>query len=133
MLPNILWMITPGEKAQETAAVPLWLNIVENIGRMAILVLPFFFNLDLSRRYSLFSLVGMGLALTVYYFAWGRYFMGGRTLTLMGAPLLAIPLPLAVAPVLFLALSAYLMGSWWMLGASLIFGIAHVWVSALTF
>jgi hypothetical protein len=31
-----------------------------------------------------------------------------------------------------LLLSAYLMGSWWMFGAALFFGIAHIWVSVLT-
>lgn len=135
MLPNILWMIFPGEKAQETAAVPLWLNIVENIGRIGILVLPFFFSLDLSRKYGPIALAGMALALAVYYFAWGRYVWGGRTLDLMGEPLLGMPLPLAVAPTIFLLLSAYLylMGSWWMFGTAFVFGAAHIWVSALSF
>ena len=43
-----------------------------------------------------------------------------------------MPLPMAVAPALFLILSAYLMGSWIMLAVSLWFGIAHIWVSALS-
>ncbi len=133
MLPNILWMILPGEKAQQEAKAPLWLTVLENTGRMVILVLPFFYHLDLSRMYGFMVLAVMGLALAVYYLAWGRYFLRGCTLDLMGAPLLGIPLPLVVAPVVFLLLSAYLMGSWWMFGASVIFGIAHIRVSQLTF
>ncbi len=37
-----------------------------------------------------------------------------------------------VLPILFLMLSSYLLQSWWMLGASVLFGIGHFWVSAIS-
>lgn len=133
MLPNFLWMALSRGVQEAGSPPPLWLNIVENVGRAAILLLPFFYDLNLSRPLSRPAAVGMGLALGVYYIAWVRYFTGSRTPELLGAPLFGIPLPLAVAPVALLLFSAYLMGSWWMLAASIVFGAAHIWVSALPF
>ena len=88
--------------------------------------------MDWRKNFSLPVVIGMGLALAVYYACWIRYFAGGRVAALLGAPFLGIPLPMAVAPITFFILSSYLMGSWWMLGASLLFGVAHIWISALT-
>jgi len=125
-------MLAPKSDAGQPALTFLWLAILENLGRAAVLILPFFFSLDLNKKFSTLTLIGMGLALTIYYAAWIRYFLGGRSIELLGTPLLGIPLPMAVAPIAFLLLSSYLMSSLWMLVASIFFGIVHIWVSALT-
>jgi len=132
MIPNVIWMLLPKVEAGEQDAEPLALTIVENLGRAAVLILPFFYTLDLSRKGGVVVAVGMGAALAIYYAAWVRYFVRGRPPELFRAPLLGIPLPLAVAPIAFLTLSSYLMGSWWMLGASILFGVVHIWVSAVS-
>ncbi|HNT76670.1 MAG TPA: hypothetical protein PKH77_16795 [Anaerolineae bacterium] len=132
MLPNVVWMLLPKVAVGAAPHEPLLLTVLENIGRLATLILPFFFALDLHKRFSLPVMIGMGLALAVYYACWIRYFAGGRAAALLGAPFLGIPLPMAVAPIAFLILSSYLMGSWWMLGAALLFGVAHIWISILT-
>ncbi len=132
MLPNVVWMILPKAEASKQVPEPLILTILENAGRFGTLILPFFFSLDMHKKLSLPVAIGMGLALAVYYACWIRYFTGGRTTTLLGAPFLGIPIPMAIAPIAFLVLSSYLMSSWWMFGASLLFGVAHIWVSALT-
>ncbi len=132
MLPNVVWMIMPKADASQPTSEPLWLTIMENVGRFATLILPFFFSLDLNRKFSTPVAIGMGAALAVYYVCWIRYFAGGRSPELLGAPFFGIPQPLAVAPIAFFALSSYLMGSWWMFAASVLFGVAHIWISALT-
>lgn len=132
MLPNLVWMITPKSNTGEITATFLWLEIMETFGRAAILVLPFFFQLDLNKKFSTVTLIGMGLALGIYYATWIRYFAGSGANELFSLTLLCIPLPMAVAPIFFLLLSSYLMNSWWMLAASAFFGITHIWVSALT-
>ncbi len=132
LLPNLIWLFVPHEVSSHAAPVPLVLNLAENAGRIAIIVVPFFYSLDFSRKFSTIAAVIAALALILYYAAWIRYFAGGRTGELMGAAMLGIPLPLAVAPVVLLLASSYLMGSWWMLGASAIFGAAHVWISVMT-
>lgn len=131
MLPNVVWMLLSKADTGGQVAAPLFLTIVENIGRAAVLVLPFFFSLDLNKEHSILVIIGMGLALTIYYISWIRVFVGGRSAELLRAPLLGLPLPMAVAPTMFLVLSSYLMGSWLILGASILFGVAHIWVSKL--
>lgn len=132
MLPNLVWMLfyslDPGAKD----AVPFSLSLAENVVRSVALALPFFYPLHLKRTWSMAVLGAMAGALAVYYLAWGRFFLGGGAAALLSAPLLAIPSPLALAPVTLLLLSSYLMNSWWMFGAALCFGVLHVWGLSLT-
>jgi hypothetical protein len=132
MLPNVVWMLLPKADTGKPVSEPLWLTIVENVGRVATLILPFFFSLDVHKKLSVLIMIGMGLALAIYYSCWIRYFMGGRSVALLGTSFLGIPIPMAVVPIVFLILSSYLMSSWWMFGASILFGVAHIWISALT-
>lgn len=132
MLPNFLWMAYQGSSnLDEPGQEPLWLRIFENIGRLAVLLLPAFFVINPVRRFSIPALVLMGLCLSLFYAAWVRYFAGGRAHGLLKAPLLGVPVPMAVFPIIYLLLSSYLMGSWWMFGASVMFGAAHLWVTAI--
>ena len=77
MLPNVAWMLLPTPPMGSEGSAPLALKIAENVARVAALALPFFYSLDLERKYSTLALADMALALTVYYSAWGRYFIGG--------------------------------------------------------
>ena len=132
LAPNFLWIAFPGsENLQEQVDEPVWLTIIENVGRLGVFLIPAFFTLDPDRNFSIPVLIMMGLSLILYYTAWGRYFAGGRAIALLKAPLLGIPLPMAVFPVVFLILSSYLMDSWLMFAASLFFGVVHLWVSAI--
>jgi hypothetical protein len=131
MLPNVAWMLFYNLNASPQVSVPLTLSIAENVGRAAVLVLPFFYSLNVKNKYSTLALVGMAIALTVYYSAWGRFFLGGGSAELLSAPLFGIPGPLALAPVALLILSSYLMDSWLMFSVSVYFGALHVWVSAV--
>ena len=153
LLPNLFWMILPvarpksgagrpksgagrpksgAGKPEAPSGEPLPLTILENIGRAASLLIPPFYSLQFNRSLSIPVAIAMILALLVYYACWVRYFTRGRQPELLKAPFLGIPLPMALAPILFLFLSAYLLASWWMLAAALLFGIAHIWVSAIS-
>jgi hypothetical protein len=131
MLPNVAWMLLSKPAAGTAPTVPIALKLVENLARVATLALPFFCSLQLMKKYSALTVAGMALALIVYYAAWARFFLGGSSADLLTAPLAGIPLPLAAAPVTLLVLSAYILDSWWMLWASLVFGVAHIWTSNL--
>jgi hypothetical protein len=132
MLPNVAWMLFYKLDAGPSVSVPLALSIAENAGRVAVLALPFFYALDLKKKYSLLAMIGMAIALAVYYLAWLRFFAGGGSAELLGAPLWGIPGPLALAPVGLLIFSAYLMDSWLMFSAAVSFGALHVWSSSIT-
>lgn len=131
MLPNVAWMLLPTPVDGSTTAVPVALTIVENLARIATLAIPFFCSPQLRKRDSALTLAGMALVLVVYYSAWARFFLGGSAPVLLTAPLAGIPLPLAAAPVALLMLSAYVLNSRWMLTASLVFGVSHIWTSNL--
>lgn len=132
MLPNVAWMLFYNLNASPQVSVPLALSIAENVGRSVVLVLPFFYSLNVKKKYSTLALLGMAIALTVYYSAWGRFFLGGGSSELLSAPLFGIPGPLALAPVALLIVSSYLMDSWLMFSASVSFGALHVWASSVT-
>ncbi len=132
MLPNVVWMVLFDMQAVPSVSVPTALSIAENASRVAVLALPFFYALDVKKPYSPLAIAGMASALTLYYVAWARFFLGGGSTELFSAPLWGIPGPLALAPVALLICSSYLMSSWWMFGASLFFGALHVWSSSLT-
>jgi hypothetical protein len=61
MLPNVVWVLLPKAAASEVVSVPPLLSMAERVGRLAVLVLPFFFSLDLHRKFSAPVIVGMGL------------------------------------------------------------------------
>lgn len=130
MLPNVAWMLFYNLDASPQVAVPTALSIAENLARVAVLAMPIFHSLNVKKTYSMVALLGMAMALAVYYLAWGRFFAGGGSADLLSAPLLGIPGPLALAPVAVLIFCAYLMNSWWMFGASVAFGALHVWASS---
>src|SRR3972149_1516675 len=131
MLPNLVWMLFPKASPNEPVSVPPALSITENVSRIAVLVIPLFYTLGLSKRLSPVGLSITGFAVIIYYAAWIRYFMGGQTAELFRVSLIGIPLPMAVAPTVFLVFSSYLLGSWPMLAASICFGTAHIWLSYL--
>lgn len=132
MLPNVAWMLFYKLDAGPNVSVPLALSIAENAGRVAVLVLPFFYSLNVKNGYSTLAMAGMAIALTVYYLAWVRFFVGGGSAELLSAPLFGIPGPLALAPVALLIFSSYLMDSWLMFSAAVSFGALHVWSSSFT-
>lgn len=133
MLPNLVWMFVPGSSVGTPGDAPQIAALVENAGRAVTLALPFFYSLDLTKRYAIPAMVGIGLALAVYYAAWFRYFAGGMAEHFFSLSLLGIPAPMIAMPIIVFILAAYLMDSWLMFAASLLFGAAHIWVSAANY
>ena len=134
MLINIAYvMFPPAGKAEQTSAVTHWVEIVEQISRIAYL---FAVTLLVSRETLSFRSVWFSLAavfLILYYAVWLRYFMGGREIALLSRSFLFVPMPLAVFPVLY-----YLCAAIWLknLPAAIImviFGAAHLAVSLQSF
>ncbi len=132
MLPNVAWALFYNSNAGSGVSVPSWLSTAENVGRVAVLAMPFFYSLDANKKYAPLAMVGMSAALALYYAAWARFFAGGGSVELLSAPIWGIPGPLAIAPVMLLMCASYLMSSWWMFSVALVFGALHVASSALS-
>lgn len=134
MLINIAYVVfPPAGNTEPAAAVPRWLELVEQFSRIAYL---FAVTLLVSRdRLSFRSgwLYLAALFLLLYYAVWIRYFAGGRAIALLNRSFLLVPMPLAVFPVLY-----YLCAAIWLdnLPAAILmalFGAAHPAVSILSF
>jgi hypothetical protein len=134
LLPNVLWMILPPRGDAPTSghvAEPFWraLEIVEWLGRIAALVIPFFYRITVREPWQVVALVVTVLALLFYYAGWVRYFCGGRRHTLLFAPLAGVPVPLAISPIVYLLGASALLGSWPLAVATAVLGAAHVPIS----
>ena len=134
MLINIAYvMFPPAGKAEQAAAVTHWVEIVEQISRIAYL---FVVTLLVSRENLSFRSVWFSLAavfLVLYYAVWLRYFMGGREIVLLSRSFLFVPLPLAVFPVLYFLCAAIWLHNLPAAIIMVIFGAAHLAVSLQSF
>ena len=134
MLVNIAYAVFPqAEKAEQAAAVTHWIEVIEQVSRIAYLaaVALLVSREPVSLRSIWFCLAAAFLIL--YYAVWIRYFAGGRDIALLNRAFFFIPMPLAVFPVLY-----FLCGAIWLhnLPAAiimLIFGAAHITVSVQSF
>ena len=131
MVPNLIHYLKIRNKSDvpsSNKSAPTLIKIIENIGRLGILITPLFYSLNLDNSFSIYFLLLCLLFLLLYYVAWLRYFMSGSNQIDLRKSLL-IPLPLAVYPSLSLICSSYLLSSIPMLISSLVFAIGHIWVS----
>ena len=134
MLINIVYvMFPPAGKAEQTSAVTHWVEIVEQISRIAYL---FAVTLLVSRETLSFRSVWLSLAavfLVLYYAVWLRYFIGGREVVLLSRSFLFVPMPLAVFPVLYFLCAAIWLKNLPAAIIMVIFGAAHLAVSLQSF
>lgn len=134
MIINIAYAVfPPAKKAEQTAAAARWIEIVEQISRIAYLAA---ITLLVSRKAVGIRSVWLWLSavfLVLYYIVWIRYFAGGREIALLNRPFLFVPMPLAVFPVLY-----YLCAAVWLhkipaVILMTVFGAAHLTVSIRSF
>ena len=134
MLINIAYvMFPPVGKAEQAAAVTHWIEIVEQISRIAYL---FAVTLLVSRDKLGFRSVWFSLAavfLVLYYAVWLRYFIGGREIVLLSRSFLFVPMPLAVFPMLYFLCAAVWLHNLPAVILMTIFGAAHLTVSIQSF
>lgn len=72
----------------------------------------------------------MLICLGLYYSGWIRYFAKGRRYPLLFAPLLGIPLPMAVGPVTYFLAASFFLRSPALCGAAVLLGIGHIYIAA---
>ncbi len=134
MLINIAYAVFPPVgKTEQGTAVPHWIEIVEQISRIAYLAA---ITLLVSREPIQFRSVWFWLAawfLILYYAVWIRYFVSGREIALLNRTFLFIPMPLAVFPVLYFLCAAVWLHNLPAVILMTIFGAAHLTVSIQSF
>ncbi|MHA2025405.1 MAG: hypothetical protein ACW98U_05830 [Candidatus Thorarchaeota archaeon] len=133
LIPNFLWMVRPPIdqpiEEENVSRSDRILEVTENLGRIAVFVLPLFYEPSLRTfgEWIFFSV--MLLMLIIYYSGYIRYFLRGRRFELLSAPLGPIGLPLVVAPVAYYFSASVVLRSVLLFVATMVFGIAHFIVS----
>lgn len=134
MLINIAYvMFPPAGEAKPPAPVTHWVEIVEQVSRIAYLLAV---TLLVSRRpvsWRSAWLFPAAVFLILYYAVWIRYFALGREIALLKRAFLFVPMPLAVFPVLYFLCAAVWLHNVPAVILMVIFGAAHWTVSIQSF
>ena len=134
ILINIAYvMFPPAGEAKPPAPVTHWVEIVEQVSRIAYLLAV---TLLVSRRPVSWRSAWLFLAavfLILYYAVWIRYFALGREIALLKRAFLFVPMPLAVFPVLYFLCAAVWLHNVPAVILMVIFGAAHWTVSIQSF
>ena len=134
MLINIAYvMFPPAGEAKPPAPVTHWVEIVEQVSRIAYLLAV---TLLVSRRPVSWRSAWLFLAavfLILYHAVWIRYFALGREIALLKRAFLFVPMPLAVFPVLYFLCAAVWLHNVPAVILMVIFGAAHWTVSIQSF
>ena len=134
MLINIAYAaFPPNGKAEQTAAATRWIELVEQVSRIAyLLAITFLVSRESIKLRSVWLCLAV-LFLLLYYIVWIRYFAGGRDIALLNRPFLLVPMPLAVFPVLYFLCAALWLHNIPAAVIMLVFGAAHLTVSIQSF
>ncbi len=134
MFVNIAYVIFPPSGAfGSDKVVTRWVEIVESVSRIVYLILLTLLVDQKKLNTQSVWLIAAVIFLCLYYLVWIRYFAGGRDAALLGKAFLFVPLPLAIFPVLYYLCAAIWMGNYPAAAVMLIFGAAHITVSAQSF
>lgn len=129
ILPNLLFVIFPPVDVKEYEGENKnWVEIVEKVGQVGIFVLPLFYQLnkELLNSYIIILLI---IFIILYYIGWLRFFIWGRFYKLLFSPMFKIPIPLAISPILYFLMVAYVLQSWVLFAFVVLFSIGHIPIS----
>lgn len=106
------------------------MEIVERIGQIATFAVPLFgFKLVLSGWLNWAMFAAMAASLVFYYSAWVRFVRSGSRYRELFAPMLGVPIPMALAPIAYFSAAAVGMRSWQLAVAVVVLASSHVYVS----
>lgn len=128
LLQNLGFIVWPPEPTSDLH-VPqdrMIFRAAEGIGRIGVTILPLFSVIRVEGSLEWFALVLMLLSLGFYGVGWIRYFLGDRQYSILYAPLMGVPVPMAVMPILYFVSASLVLHSIPLMVCSLIFGIGHI-------
>ena len=126
LLPNLLVLLRPPKNAPEIVkSAGALMTVIERVGQAACFLLPVFSKGYIETAYVNVWFILAALCIAVYYGLWLRYALR-RDFALLFAPLLRIPIPMAVFPVLAFAFIAIWLKSIWLGAAALALAVGHL-------
>ena len=98
LIPNILWVLFPSSdvsvrRKDGMAQSPRALVFVEQVARLGVFAVPFFYTFAPLQPIERAALVVLFAALGVYYLCWFRYFTRGRSIGWLYHPLVGVDGP----------------------------------------
>lgn len=127
LLPNLILIVFPPRNPPNPlASTPPFFTILERAGQITCFMLPILFGRRLAEQPIGPATVLMAICLLVYYFCWIRFYSGGREFAVLFAPLMGIPIPMAVFPVIYFMLLGILLQSYLFVLPSFLFAIGHL-------
>lgn len=131
-VPNLIWVLlsdrSPRPEVQTRINKLRGLASIEAVGRVAVMVVPVFLTIHIESRMDEAGLAVAGVALSIYYAGWIRYFLGKRVGGLLFRNLGFIPVPLACSPVLYFLAISVLARSIVFGVITALFGFAHIYL-----
>jgi hypothetical protein len=133
LLPNIAFFATtpnnvPSLEIEANELSPIF-TFLENVGRIGVFIIPIFASVTIDNVAEVAALIGMLLALVLYYVGWMRYFMHDREYMLLFSPLIGIPIPMAISPIIYFLCAAVILQSPYLLFADLSLAAGHILIS----
>lgn len=125
LIPNLFFMFRQPSDTTHEGTKPKWWKVIiilENIGRIGIFVLPILWSISLKGLIDFIAISIMVISLLIYYMCWVRYYKHPTTKMLF-KKILFIPLPLAIAPIVYYFSLSIILKSWILGVATLVFAI----------
>ena len=116
--PNLLLVRLPPRPALERVAVPKVVEVLERSGQALCVTIPVITE---GARVLWWWSIPVGLFIVAYWALWARFLLTGRRRTSLFAPVLGVPVPMALLPVgAFLAGAAWLQNPWIAIAAAVL-------------
>jgi hypothetical protein len=131
LLPNLLLLPLPPRHAEKygRSRDPLALTIIERMGQVSCFILPVFFPLSFAGAWTLAGWILMAASLGFYYAGWARFLAGDRDYALLFAPMLGLPVPMAISPVIYFLSASLVLGSVYQAIGEALLGVGHIAIS----
>jgi hypothetical protein len=130
LIPNLLFFVFPPRDIPRELSKPTCgLEVLEWIGRIGVFAIPFFCWIEIVGMLELIAAAIMIGALGLYYAGWLRYMRRDQSFALLFQPMLGIPLPMAVAPIVYFYAASIVLHSPLLFLATVLLTIGHLYVS----
>lgn len=134
--PNLFVLFFPPKdsppRPEETGILKLMTGL-ERLGQVSVLLIPFFYSINIDTSFRRVGFSVLLISISLYYVGWLRYLLAGRHYKHLFYPMLGIPIPMAIAPIIYFFAAALVLGSWPLVIGTISLAVGHLYISYNTF
>lgn len=134
--PNLLFILFPPKEVplqSEERGILKVMTSLERLGQASVLIIPFFYSIHILTSIQIVGFCVSIIVTALYYVGWLRYLLGGRHFSLLFAPMIGIPIPMAICPIVSFFASCMVLGSWPLFIGTLSLAVGHLYISYHTY